>query len=39
LTYDRIELSRCAAVVGFRVVVEAVYDPITPADAGRTAAP
>jgi hypothetical protein len=35
----RIELSRYAAVVGFRVVVEAVYDPIGPADAGGTAAP
>jgi hypothetical protein len=39
LTYDRIELSRCAAVAGFRVVVEAVYDPIASADAGGTAAP
>jgi hypothetical protein len=35
----RIELSRFAAVVGFRVVGEAVYDPIAPADAGGTAAP
>jgi hypothetical protein len=39
LTYDRIELSRYAAVVGFRVVMEEVHDTTTQADAGGTAAP
>jgi len=38
-TYDRIELSRYAAVVGFRVVMEEVHDTTTQADAGGTAAP